>query len=84
MRLEGLVKLKYLMTLTGIETAIFRLVEQYLNQLRYRLPASKHVVGNKTSSMLNRFFAWYNKIFAFLKILMKNGQYEISGPQLTN
>jgi hypothetical protein len=39
-RLEELGKLKDPMTTSGIEPATFRLVAQYLNQLRYRLPPS--------------------------------------------
>jgi hypothetical protein len=36
-RLEGLDRLKNLMTSNGIEPATFRLIAQCLNQLRYRM-----------------------------------------------
>jgi hypothetical protein len=38
MLLEGLGQLKNPMTSSGTEPANYRLVPQYLNQLRYRMP----------------------------------------------
>jgi hypothetical protein len=43
MLLEGLSQLKNLVTTSEIEPATFRLVEEYLNQIRYRAPSMNNM-----------------------------------------
>jgi hypothetical protein len=46
-RLEGLGKPKNPMISSGIETGTFRVVEEYLNQQRYRVPRYARAVAGK-------------------------------------
>jgi hypothetical protein len=47
MRLEGIGLLKNAITSSELEPATFRLVAQYLNQLRYRVPPDINLLTNK-------------------------------------
>jgi hypothetical protein len=50
-RLEGLCQLEKTMTSSGTEPATFRLIAQYLNQLRYRAP---HYIYSLTDSRISQ------------------------------
>jgi hypothetical protein len=45
--MEGLGQLKNLMISSGIEPATFQVIEQYLNQLGYRVPLHARFVEGK-------------------------------------
>jgi hypothetical protein len=77
-RLEGLGQLKHPMTSSRIETAIFRLAAQCLNQLRSRVTLTqKWGEGNRRTSnfvmcsFLGMFVLWLLKVFK-IRLLKEN------------
>jgi hypothetical protein len=58
MQLEGSGRLKKKSTSLGLETATFRLVAQYFNQLRYRVPHIYHDFAKNVNTRHRRWGVW--------------------------